>query len=139
MERVFIQIQPIWYSIGISLYSRNKQEFELKQKKSFKVEWLNLKLKEKGICCNTGHSDLTVSSLTTIRLHDEKAEIQKQKEYFAKLRTEFQPDGGKVRHSVWIELLLSLISSRRMITVNMKGYQVGEHLKGQQYYNQRVA
>ncbi len=31
------------------------------------------------------------------RLQTERDEIQKQKEYFAKMRTEFQPDGGKVR------------------------------------------
>ncbi|XP_064386094.1 uncharacterized protein LOC135334732 isoform X2 [Halichondria panicea] len=30
-----------------------------------------------------------------IRLQTEREEIQKQKEYFAKMRTEFQPDGGK--------------------------------------------
>ena len=78
-------------------YSRNKQEFELKQKRSFKVEWLSLKLKEKGmLLCQLGHNNLTT---LLPRLHDEKAEIQKQKEYFAKLRTEFQPDGGKVRHT----------------------------------------
>lgn len=83
-----------------NLYSRNKQEFELKQKKNFKVEWLSLKLKEKGkLQYYLGHSDIIYCF--ALRLHDEKAEIQKQKEYFAKLRTEFQPDGGKVRsHSL---------------------------------------
>ena len=40
------------------------------------------------------------ASCTYCRLHDEKAEVQKQKEYFAKLRNEFQPDGGKVNYDV---------------------------------------
>ena len=33
-----------------------------------------------------------------VRLEDERAEIQKQKEYFAKLRVDFLPDGQKVRN-----------------------------------------
>ncbi len=59
MERVLVDYRTKnCYSHGISLnlYSRNKQEFELKQKKNFKVEWLSLKLKEKGMLL--GHSDL---------------------------------------------------------------------------------
>ena len=31
------------------------------------------------------------------RLEDERAEVERQKEYFAKLRAEFRPDGGRVR------------------------------------------
>ena len=59
------------------------------------------------------------------RLHDEKAEIQKQKEYFAKLRTEFQPDGGKVRHVKESQSVNHIfLLTHRMITAIMKEYQV---------------
>ena len=69
-------------------------------------------------------------------MHDEKAEIQKQKEYFAKLRTEFQPDGGKVRDMEFI-LTCCLFSplSCRMIMWNKNKYQI----VGQVHYNIMVA
>lgn len=33
-----------------------------------------------------------------IRLQEERAEIQREKERYAKIRAEFQPDGRKVIH-----------------------------------------
>ncbi len=38
-----------------------------------------------------------VLAIAQCRLQDERAEIQKQKEYFAKMRVEFQPDGENTK------------------------------------------
>ena len=68
------------------------------------------------------------ASCTYCRLHAEKAEVQKQKEYFAKLRSEFQPDGGKVNYHV--DYFLHYCSHttfyrmKTMMCLNLKKFQV---------------
>ena len=78
---------------------QEQARIRLETEKEFESKLAELEAERKRYAVDD-QCDLRINHLNSYqRLRDEKVEVQKQKEYFAKLRTEFQPDGGKVCQS----------------------------------------